>query len=100
MKLLFTDADSLLYEIKTEDVYEDFNSNKEMLDFSNYSIKSKYYDNSNKLIIVKMKDEASGVAIKEFVGLKSKMHSFLVDHNDKHKKAKGVNKNVCCNNKS
>ena len=35
-KLLFTDTDSLMYEIKTEDVYEDFSSNKEMLDFSNY----------------------------------------------------------------
>ena len=47
-KLLFTDTDSLLYEIKTEDVYEDFGGNKEKFDFSNYSIKSKYYDNSNK----------------------------------------------------
>ena len=33
-------------EIKTEDVYEDFSSNKKMFDFSNYSTKSKYYDNS------------------------------------------------------
>ena len=30
-KLLFTDTDSLMYEIKTEDVYEDFGRNKEML---------------------------------------------------------------------
>ena len=36
-KLLFTDTDSLMYEIKTEDVYEDFSSNKEMFDFSNHS---------------------------------------------------------------
>ena len=36
-KLLFTDTDSLMYEIKTEDVYEDFSSNKQMFDFSNYS---------------------------------------------------------------
>ena len=47
-KLLFTDTDSLMYEIKTKDVYEDFSSNKEMFDFSNYSPKSKYYDDSNK----------------------------------------------------
>ena len=39
--LLFTDTDSLMYEIKTEDIYEDFSSNKEMFDFSNYSTKSK-----------------------------------------------------------
>ena len=35
-----------MYEIKTEDVYEYFSSNKEMFDFSNYSTKSKYFDNS------------------------------------------------------
>ena len=40
-KLLFTDTGILTYEIKTEDVYEDFSSDKEMLDFSNYSAKSK-----------------------------------------------------------
>ena len=41
-KLLFIDTDSLMYESKTEDVYENFISDKEMFDFSNYSIKSKY----------------------------------------------------------
>ena len=50
-RLLFTDTDSLIYEIKTEDVYEDFNSNKDVFDFSNYSTKSKYYDDSNKSVI-------------------------------------------------
>ena len=90
-KLLFTDTDSLMYEIKTEDVYEYFSSDKEMFDFSNYSPKPKYYDNSNKLVIGKIKDETGGVAIEEFVGLKPKMYSFLVD-NSEHKKAKGVNR--------
>ena len=50
------------------------------------------YDNSNKLVIGKMKDEIGGVAIEEFVELKPKMYSFLVDNNE-HKKAKGMNKN-------
>ena len=40
-RLLFTDTDSLVYEIKTEDVYKDFRSDKEMFDFSNYLTKSK-----------------------------------------------------------
>ena len=44
-RLLFTDTDSLVYEIKTEDAYEDFNNDKKIFDFSNYSSKSKYYDN-------------------------------------------------------
>ena len=52
-RLLFTDTDSLIYEIKTEDVHEDFNNDKEMLEFSNYSTKSKYYYDPNKLIIGK-----------------------------------------------
>ena len=46
-RLLFTDTNSFMHEIKTEDVYEDF-SNDKMFDFSNYLSKSKYYDDSNK----------------------------------------------------
>ena len=38
-RLLFTDTDSLMYEIKTEDVYEDSSNDREMFDFSNYSSK-------------------------------------------------------------
>ena len=58
---------------------------------SNYFTKSKYHDNSNKL--VKTKDETEGVVIEEFVGLKLKLYLFLV-YNSEHKKAKGVNKNA------
>ena len=41
-----------------------------------------------------MTDETAGVAIEEFVGLKPKMYSYLVNDNSKHKKAKGGNRNV------
>ena len=101
-KLLFTDTESLMYEIKNEDVLEDFSSDKERFDFSNYSTKSKYYNNSNKLIIAKVKDETAGAAIEKFVELKLKMYSFLVDDNSENKEAKGLNKNVVatiCHNK-
>ena len=64
-----------------------------MFDFSNYSTKSKYYDNSNKSVVGKMKDETAGVATEEFVRLKSKMYSYLVNDNSDHKKTKGVNRN-------
>ena len=49
---------------------------------------------SNKLVIGKMKDETTSVVIEEFVGLKPKMYSFLVDDNSKYKTAKFVNRNV------
>ena len=79
-------CDSLMYEIKTEDVFKDFRNNKNMFDFSNYSTKSKYYNNSNKLVVGKMKDETAGVAIKEFVRLKPKIYLDLVDDNSEHKR--------------
>ena len=87
-----------MYEFKTEDVHEDVH---EVFDFSNYSTKSKYYNDLNKLVVGKMKNETGGVTIKEFVGLQPKMYSFLVDDNSKHKKAKGVimNKDVLLNKK-
>ena len=59
-----------------------------MFEFRNYSAKSKYYDNSNKLVVGKMKDETAGIAIEEFVGLKPKMYSYLVNDNSEHKKQK------------
>ena len=59
-------------------VYEDFSKDKEVFDFSNYSAKSKYYYDLNKLVVGKMKDETGGVAIKEFVRLKPKMYSQMM----------------------
>ena len=53
-----------------------------MFDFSGYPVDSKYYDNSNKKGLRKMKDELNGVKIIEFVGLKCKMYS-LIAKNDK-----------------
>ena len=58
-----------MYEIKNEDVYEDFSNDKELFDFSNYSTKSKKFDNLNKLVVGKMEDEAAGVTIKDVVQL-------------------------------
>ena len=94
LRILFTDTGSLMYEIKTEDAYDDFGSDKKVFDFSNYSTKSKYYDKSNKKVIGIMKNETAGIAIKKFVGLKPKMYSFLVEDNSERKKAKGMNGNV------
>ena len=62
-KTIIQDTDSLMYEIKTEDVYEDFSSDEEIFDFSNYLTKSKYHDDSNKLFIGKMKSETGGINV-------------------------------------
>ena len=64
-----------------------------MSDFSNYLTKSKYYDNSSKLVIGKMKVETKSVVIEEFIVLQQKMYSVLID-NSQHNKEKGVNRNV------
>ena len=50
-------------EIKSKHVYNDFSKNNEMFRFSNHSAMSKYYNDSNPLVVVKMKDKMDGVAI-------------------------------------
>ena len=62
-RLFFTDTDSLMYEIKTEDVYEDYSQDKKMFDFSSYSARSKYYDDSSKVVAGKLKDETGVVVV-------------------------------------
>ena len=89
---MFTDTDSLVYEIKKIDVYEDFYQDKNLFDFSEYSSNSKFFDPVNKKIIGKMKDEFKGKLIREFVGLKSKMYSLISVDNEEVTKAKGGNK--------
>ena len=74
-QLLFTDTDSLTYEIKSEKVYKEFYKWKDLFYFSNYSKDSTIYDDTNKKVIGKMKDEYGGAIIDQFIGLKSKMYS-------------------------
>ena len=62
-ELLFTDTDSLTYEIKSEDVYEEFFKHKHLFDFSNYPNDSKFFDPINKKVIGKMKDVSEGKII-------------------------------------
>ena len=44
-----------------------------------------------------MKDEAAGIPITEFVGLRSKMYSYIKDNDNGEKKAKGIKKNIIKN---
>ena len=91
LKLLSTDTDSLVYEIKGGNVYEQCFKDKELFDFSGYDKNSVYYCNTNKKVLRKMKDEFNGVKIKEFVGMKSKMYSLLGCDDKEVNKAKVVN---------
>ena len=61
-----------------------------MFDFSNYPKDSKFFNETNKKVIGKMKDEFGGVIIIEFVGLKSKMYSIKKIDGKEHNTAKGV----------
>ena len=89
IKLCFTDTDSFLYEINTNDLYEDlkdqeFSSN---FDFSNYPPHHPLYSNTNKAVLGKYKDECEGIIIKEFIGLRSKLYSIDVKDSRKRKAA-------------
>ena len=90
-KLLFTDTDSLVYEIKDCNVDEQCFKNKHLFDFSGFPKDSVYYDDSSKKALGKMKDEFNGIKINEFVGLKSRMYSLLASNDLEVNKAKGVN---------
>ena len=100
-QLLFTDTDSLMYEIRTGDFYKDISPDVEkMFDTSNYpkEHESGIKTGLNKKVIGMMKDECGGKQIEEFVGLRAKLYSYKIDEKDNapkvSKRCKGVKKNV------
>lgn len=64
-RVLFTDTDSLTYEIEAEYVYKEFWKDMDKFYNSGYSKDSTYFDPTNKKVIGKFKDEAAGMPIKE-----------------------------------
>ena len=94
VKLLFTDTDSLVYEIKDKNVYDQCFKDKHLFDFSGYPKDSVYYDILKKKVLGKMKNEFNGTKISEFVGLKSKMYSLIASDDKEVIKAKGINKKL------
>ena len=90
-ELIYTDTDSLLMDIQTEDVYEDMKQHSWQYDTSNYPKDHPLYDARNKKALGKMKDECGGEPIEEVVALRSKMYSIMKAGSD-IKKAKGVKK--------
>ena len=92
-KLLFTDTDSLCYEITTDDFYRDMFDNKEQFDLSDMKLEQ-FKNSENKKVVGKFKDETQGIPICEFIGLRSKMYSIKLDDDSEKKTAKGIVRNV------
>ena len=96
-KLLFTDTDSFLYEIQTEDFYKDISGDvKDRFDTSEYpeGHPSGLPTGVNKKVLGMFKDEAKGKNIKEFVGLRAKLYSYKMEEGKENKKCKGIKKAV------
>ena len=96
-KLLFTDTDSLMYEIETDDFYKDISPDvRDKFDPSNYpkDHPSGIETGVNKKVIGMFKDEAGGLAISEFVGLRAKLYSYKIYEGKEEKKCKGIKKAV------
>ncbi|CAH3181174.1 unnamed protein product, partial [Porites evermanni] len=96
-ELLFTDTDSLMYEIKTKDFYLDICPDvRDKFDTSDYpSIHpSGIITGANKKVIGMFKDEVAGRQISHFVGLRPKLYSFKIEEDREVRKCKGIKKNV------
>ena len=96
-ELLFTDTDSLMNLIQTDDFYSDINNDiKRKFDTSEYpeNHPSGIKTGVNKKVIGKFKDEVGGKQITHFVGLRPKLYTFKVEEKGETRKAKGVMKNV------
>ena len=62
-KLLFTDTDSLYYQVETTNIEKEMFENKELFDYSDYPANSPYFDATNKKVMGKFKSETKGAAI-------------------------------------
>ena len=96
-KLLFTDTDSFIYEIQTEDFYKDISGDvQDRFDTSDYpkNHASGIPTGINKKVLGMFKDEAAGKNIKEFVGLRAKLYSYKMEEGKENKRCKGIKKAV------
>ena len=91
IELLFIDTESLTYQIKSKDDYEEFFKRKHWFAFSNYLKDLKFFDPTNKKVIGKMKDEKEGKINHEFAGLKSNMYSIKNNDGKESNTSKGMN---------
>jgi hypothetical protein len=92
--LLFTDTDSLCYNIRKQDIFKIIKDNEELFDLSNYPKDSEMYNKTNNKVIGKFKNE-SIKQITEFVGLRAKLYTYTVEEDEhNHNRCKGIKKSV------
>jgi hypothetical protein len=94
IRLIYQDTDSLIYEIITDDIYEDLNDLKEHFDFSDYPKNHPLYCEKNKKVVGKFKDELNGNIMIECVALKPKQYAYKTENVGETKICKGIKKNV------
>ena len=97
LKVLYTDTDSLIYKIETEDVFADTAVDVEKwFDTSGYpkNHPSVIPVRRNKKVLGVFKDECGGKIIAEFAALRAKCYSVKMDEGSEKKACKGVKKNV------
>ena len=87
------DKDSFIFHIETEHIA---NNVEKWFERSNYDENDKrpLPIGKNKKVISLFKDELGGKIIKEFIGLRAKIYTYLMDDDTEHKKAKGTKKCV------
>ena len=82
VELIYTDIDSFITQVETDDIYIDMLEDKNLYDFNNYPINHPNYDITNKKVLGKFKDKLNSLIITESIGLKPKMYSFdYIDNN-------------------
>ena len=97
VKLCYTDTDSFIIYIKTEDFFEDISNDVEKwFDTSNFDKNDKrpLPIGKNKKVPGLFKDELGGKIIIEAIALRRKTYAYLDDDGNDHKKAKGTKKCV------
>lgn len=93
-RLCYTDTDSLLYFIKTKDIYQDMKQDILNFDTSNFDVKNSFeMPRVHAQIPGLFKDELAGDIITEFIGLRAKLYC-IKSLNGETRKAKGVNKSI------
>lgn len=95
--LCYMDTDSFIYDIRTDDFYNDMKTMLNEFDTSEYEKDNQFgLPQVNKKVLGKMKDENCGKIMREHISLKAKMYTYRVE-NKEYKKSKGVKKSIVKN---